>query len=125
LDPPAPSPRLCFEVGAEIARILKQSPWRAVLIGSSSWSHAGLTAKHHYLFPDVESDRKRFEDLRDGREGTWKDLSLTELESAGQQELLNWICLAGALSELNQHFEVLDFSDTFIFNSSKCTGISR
>jgi hypothetical protein len=124
-DPPAPSPRLCFEIGAATARILKESPWRCVLIGSSSWSHAFLTAKHHFLYPDVEADRRRFEELRDGKQHLWKDLDLAQVEASGQHELLNWVCLAGALTELGRKVEVLDYSETYIFNSSKCSVLGR
>ena len=46
-DPPAPSPRRCFELGRATARIFKDSPWRVVLMASSSWSHAFLTEKNH------------------------------------------------------------------------------
>lgn len=56
IAPPAPSPRRCFDLGKAVARIISDSPWRAVLIGSSSWSHAFLTRKHHGIYPDVESD---------------------------------------------------------------------
>ena len=55
-DPPSPSPRRCMEVGAATPRALKDSPWRVALIASSSWSHAFLTAKSHWLWPDQESD---------------------------------------------------------------------
>jgi len=119
-DPPAPSPRLCFDIGAETARIFRDSPWRVVLIGSSSWSHASLTAKHHYLYPDVEADRRRYQDLRAGRVGHWRDLALADIEAAGQHELLNWLPLAGAITELGYGIEVLDYSESYVFNSSKC-----
>jgi hypothetical protein len=124
-DPPAPSPKLCFEVGAAVARILRDSPYRAVLMGSSSWSHAFLTAKHNFLWPDVEADRARYEDLRDGRQASWKDLDLAQIEDSGQHELLNWVCLAGAITELGYQAEVLDFSETYIFNSSKCSIVAK
>jgi len=124
-DPPAPSPRLCFDVGAATARILKDSPWRAALIGSSSWSHAFLTAKNHFLYPDIEADRQRCEDLRAGRQHTWRDLCLADIEQAGQHEFLNWVCLAGAMTELGVKPDVLDFTESYIFNSSKCTVVGR
>ncbi len=63
-DPPAPSPRRCFELGRAVARLIRESPWRAVIIGSSSWSHAFLTAKNHYVYPDLASDRKRYEEVK-------------------------------------------------------------
>jgi hypothetical protein len=124
-DPPAPSARLCFEVGAATARALKDSRYRAVLLGSSSWSHAFLVDKHHMLWPDIEADRTRFEELRDGKASLWRDLSMKDIEEAGQQEFLNWICLGGALTELAYKPRIIDFIQTYIFNSSKCFMTAR
>jgi hypothetical protein len=119
-DPPAPSARLCFDVGAATARAIKDSRYRAVLLGSSSWSHAFLVEKHHMLWPDVEADRARYEELRDGKVHLWKDLAMKDIENAGQQEFLNWVCLGGALAELGYQPRIADFVQTYIFNSSKC-----
>jgi hypothetical protein len=124
-DPPAPSPRLCFEMGAATARIMAESPWRTVLIGSSSWSHAFLTAKNYFLYPDVVADRRRYEELCNGNQHLWREIALGELEASGQAEFLNWVCLAGAMTEVGAKAEVLDFSDSYIFNSSKCTMLAR
>src|SRR5262249_45588744 len=124
-DPPGPSPRLCFDIGAATARILAASPWRVGLVGSSSWSHAFLTPKNYYLWPDVEADRQRFEELRDGRQARWRDLDLAQIEESGQYELMNWIPLAGALTELGRHAEVVDYTESYVFNSDKCTILAR
>lgn len=124
-DPPAPSARLCFEIGAASARALKDSRYRAVLLGSSSWSHAFLVDKHHMLWPDIEADRARFEELRDGKAHLWRDLSMKEIGDAGQQEFLNWVCLGGALSALSFRPRIIDFIQTYIFNSSKCFMTAR
>jgi hypothetical protein len=70
-DPPSPSPRRCFAMGQASARVLKDSPWRVVLMASSSWSHAFLTEKNHYLYPDLESDRAMLEQLRAGEYTAW------------------------------------------------------
>ena len=51
VDPPGPNPSRCFDVGAAVARALADSPWRVALIASSSWSHAFLTTKHHWIYP--------------------------------------------------------------------------
>lgn len=120
-DPPAPSPRACFEIGRATARIMAASPWRVVLIASSSWSHGFLTAKHYGLYPDLEADLRRFEELRAGQQHLWRALSLAEIEDAGQAEFLNWVCLAGAMTQLGAKAEILDFTQSYIFNSSKCT----
>jgi hypothetical protein len=124
-DPPGPTPERCFALGRTVARLLKESPWRVVLMGSSSWSHAFLTEKHCWLYPDVESDRARLAELKAGRYTTWAGLDLAQVEEAGQHEILNWVCLAGAMTELNYRVEVLDFVETYVFNSSKCFAVFR
>ncbi|MDA1036639.1 MAG: extradiol ring-cleavage dioxygenase, partial [Chloroflexi bacterium] len=113
-----------FDISASTARIMRESPWRTAFIATSSWSHAFITEKHHFLYPDVEADIRRFEELRGGRFGSWRDINLAEIEACGQHELLNWVCLAGAMTELGATPEVLDFSPSYIFNSSKCTMVA-
>jgi len=54
---PAPSPARCFDLGQALARALKPSPWRIALIATASFSHAFLTKKNHFFYPDMESDR--------------------------------------------------------------------
>jgi hypothetical protein len=124
-DPPAPSPRRCFEVGQATARILKDSPWRVVLMASSSWSHAFLTGKNYWLYPDLEADRMLLEQLRAGEFRAWRDLSLANMEAAGQHEVLNWVCLAGAVAELGYKMHLLDWVETWLFNAPKCLAVFR
>jgi hypothetical protein len=109
-----------FDLGAAAARILKASPWRVALIVSSGWSHAFLTAKNYYLYPDTPSDQRLYEALRAGRYDEWRNYPPEAIEDSGQQELLNWMCLAGALSELGRTPRESTLIDTWIFNSSKC-----
>ena len=109
LSPPAPTPRRCFHLGASIARFFAASPWRVAMIGSSSWSHGSLTKKHHRLFPDLAADQRRFEELQSGEFRKWENLTEAEIDDSGQHELLNWICLAGAMAELNRSVEIVDF----------------
>jgi hypothetical protein len=122
-DPPGPAPARCFDIGAATARALAKSPWRVALIASSSWSHAFLTGKHEYLYPDVVSDRARYEELKDGRLSLWRNLTTGQLEDAGQQELLNWICLAGAMDALERKPSWVDFVETYIFNAPKAFAV--
>jgi hypothetical protein len=124
LDPPAPTPRRLFDLGAATARILADSPWRVALLASSGWSHAFLTGKNHYLYPDTPADRAMYEALRVGDYGVWRNTSAAAVEDSGQQELLNWMCLAGALKALGRTPAETDFIDTWIFNSSKAFLIS-
>jgi hypothetical protein len=122
-DPPSPSPARCFALGAAVARALAESPWRVALIGSSSWSHAFLCERNHWLYPDVASDRARFEELRDGHFDRWQTLATADLEAAGQHEFLNWVCLAGAMHALGRKAEIVDYVESYIFNSDKCFAI--
>jgi hypothetical protein len=119
LDPPSPSPARCFDLGRAVARVATESPWRVALIASSSWSHAFLTPKHHLLYPDVASDRAMYETLRAGDYEAWRRTPLATIEDAGQQEMLNWMCLAGAMAELGRRPSATDFVETYLFNSSK------
>ena len=120
LDPPAPTPRRLFDLGGATARILAASPWRVALLASSGWSHAFLTEKTHYLYPDTPADRRLYEALRGGDYQFWRNYAASAIEDSGQQEVLNWMCLAGALDELKRRPAEMEFIDTWIFNSSKC-----
>ncbi len=120
LDPPAPTPKRLFELGAATARILSESPWRVALLASSGWSHAFLTAKNHFLYPDTPADRRLYDALCSGAYEQWRNYSASAVEESGQQEMLNWMCLAGALSQLGRKPRESAFIDTWIFNSSKC-----
>ncbi len=120
LDPPAPSPKRLFDLGAATARILAASPWRVALVASSSWSHAFLVPKNHYLHPDTPADRQLFEAMRNGDYQTWRNYPASAIEDSGQQEVLNWSCLVGAMSELKCAPNYAELVETWIFNSSKC-----
>src|SRR2546426_6707037 len=120
LDPPSPAPWRCFDLGRAAARVMAESPWRVALIASSSWSHAFLTPKHHLLYPDVDADRALYDKLRVGDYEAWRGTSLPALEESGQEEMLNWMCLAGALAELDRQPAAPEVVPAFIFNSSKC-----
>src|SRR5213082_696816 len=120
VDPPGPNPSRCFDVGGAVAKILADSPWRVALVASSSWSHAFLTPKNHLLYPDVDADRALYEKLRVGDYEAWRTTPLERMEESGQQEMLNWMCLADAMAELDRRPDAARFIETYIFNSSKC-----
>jgi hypothetical protein len=122
-DPPSPSPRRCFDMGAAVARIAAESPWRIALVASSSWSHAFMVAKNYQLRPDTESDRKLYATLQSGDFRAWRDVPLESVEDAGQQEVLNWFPLAGAADELGWRPVYTDLVETEIFNSNKAFAI--
>jgi hypothetical protein len=112
-------------MGQATARVLKNSPWRVVIMASSSWSHAFLTEKNHWIYPDLESDRVMLEQLRAGDYAAWRNKPLAQMEQAGQQEVLNWTCLAGAMAELNYKANILDWVETWTFNAPKCMAVFK
>jgi hypothetical protein len=60
-----------------------------------------------------------YERLRDGDYQAWRTYPAQSVEDSGQQEILNWLCLVGALSALERKPQETGFVDTWIFNSSK------
>ena len=123
LDPPSPTPKRCMEVGAATVRAMREGPWRTALIASSSWSHAFLVDKHYQLYPDLAADRRLYETLRTGDYDSWRKTSLAAVEESGQQELLNWFCLAGAMEELGRKPDECEFVEAWAFNSNKCFAV--
>ncbi|MGF1598570.1 MAG: extradiol ring-cleavage dioxygenase [Acidimicrobiales bacterium] len=120
LDPPSPSPSRLMDVGGAVARALQASPWRVVLLASSSWSHAFLVDHNYRLRPDIPADRRLYDALVAGEFGTWAETPLSSVEHAGQQEVLNWWCLAGAARQLDLGGPAWStFIETQCFNSNK------
>ncbi len=118
-DPPSPSPKRMMQVGAATARALASSPWRVALIASSSWSHAFICDKTWRLRPDTESDRMLYDAMIANEYRVWQDRTLGEVEDAGQQEMLNWFALIGAMHEIGHKVVWSDLVETHIFNSNK------
>jgi hypothetical protein len=124
-DPPGPTPRRCMQVGAATVRALQDTPWRVAMIASSSWSHAFLTEKTIWLHPDMEGDRARFEELRRADWSAWRNLTTAQIEASGQQEMLNWMCLAGAMEELGRKPQIVDWIESWTNNSNKCLALFK
>src|SRR5262249_41342349 len=112
-DPPAPAPWRCMQVGAAIAEVMAASPYRVALIASSSWSHAFLSPKNGYLWPDHEGDRLLFDAVSRGDYGVSRQRSLAEMEYAGQHEMLNWMALIGAMEALDRRPVIQDYMETY------------
>jgi len=73
----------------------------------------------------LEADRAMLEHLRAGNYHAWRDTPLAQMEAAGQQEVLNWTCLAGAMAELDYKADILDWVETWTFNAPKCMAVFR
>jgi hypothetical protein len=118
-DPPAPAPWRLMQVGAQVARSLRSSPWRVSVIASSSWSHAFLTDHTWRLRPDTEADEALYEAMTRGDYDTWERTTSEQVEHAGQHEVLNWFALMGAARELAATPAWSNFVQTSVFNSNK------
>jgi hypothetical protein len=57
--------------------------------------------------------------MRAGDYESWRTTTLKAVEDAGQQEVLNWFTLAGAMEALGARLEWSEFVETHIFNSNK------
>ena len=121
--PSGPTPRSCFALGQKLREVLDARSERFVVLASSGWSHAFLTEKHWWLYPDREYDRARFEELESGNQRSWAELSNDSIYAAGDQEFRNWICMAGVVPERTP--EIVDYLETWIFNSQKCFALLR
>jgi hypothetical protein len=125
LDPPSPTPARCFALGAACVRALAASPWRVALVASSSWSHAFLTRKHCYLYPDHAADRALYDALCRGDYDVWRGYPLAAVEESGQHELLSWFCLVGAMAELGRRPDYTALLESYTMNSNKVIAIFR
>jgi hypothetical protein len=119
LDPPGPTPWRCFDMGAAIARVFARTDLRIALVASASWSHGFLAEKNHFLWPDEEADRRLYEAMKVGDFSVWRETSAASVEDAGQHEILNWMALMGAMSELDLTPDWTDLVETYAFNSNK------
>ena len=63
--------------------------------------------------------------MASGKLARWRDLTTEQIEDAGQQEFLNWVTLGGAMHELTREPEIIDYVESYIFNSDKCFAVFR
>jgi ketosteroid isomerase-like protein len=82
-----------------------------------------LTAKHNFLWPDLDADRLLYDALVRGDYATWRAVTTADIEASGQQEMLNWFCLAGAMQRLGRTASSSALVETALYNSNKCFAI--
>ena len=63
--------------------------------------------------------------LRAGDYESWRDVPREQLEASGQHEVLNWVCLVGAMAELGSKMELVDWVETWMFNAPKCLAVFK
>jgi hypothetical protein len=118
-----PSPARCFALGAAVARALAKEDKRIALVASSSWSHAFLNDKDWHLRPDTPADERLYDAFVRRDWDVWTSTTAEDVVAAGQHEMLNWFCLAGAMNELGMPLRWSEFLVTDAFNSNKCFAI--
>ena len=117
-SPPGPSPKSLYRLGKLVREIIDERPERVVIMTTSSWSHSFLTQKNEWLFPDRDTDRAHFEQLKAGEQYKWADITNNENEAAGGHEWKMWVALAGAME--GQTPTIVDYMESWVFNSDKC-----
>jgi hypothetical protein len=125
LDPPSPSPGRTMNIGRAVAEIIAESDFRVAVVASSSWSHAFLCDKTWRLRPDTDADRAYYQALLDNDFDLWRRASVSGLEDSGQQEMLNWFALMGAMEHLGKSPSWSTFIATDVYNSNKVFAIYR
>ena len=118
-DPPSPAPSRLIAFGAAVAEAALRSPWRVALMASSSWSHAFLCDHTWRIRPDISADRNLYQALESNNLDVWSSLTLEDLEHAGQQEMLSWCALVGAVKATQATLEWSMFVESYCFNSNK------
>lgn len=86
-----------FDLGAELAPICKERDHRVALIASSSWSHAFLNDSTYRLMPVFDFDKQMYAALQKNDYEYRRSRKLNELVETGNQEMLNWSFLMGAM----------------------------
>jgi hypothetical protein len=114
-----------MHVGATVAEVLSATPHRVALVASSSWSHAFLCDKTWRLRPDGEADLAFYRALEENDFDFWRKTSVAQLEESGQQEMLNWFCLLGAMEYLGRSVSWSRYVPTEVFNSNKVFALYR
>ena len=125
-DPPGPQPWRCFQIGAATARAFAASPMASRSDRLIELVASLLTAKKraHVSRCGVRQALLRSALLRAiGRPGA--KTTLEQAEDRGHHELLNWFCLAGAMSELNRKPDEAVFLESWITNSDKVFAVFR
>lgn len=98
---PRPRPKRAHEWGEVLGRFLEKREERIVLIGTGGLSHwTGVPGKANAI--DEDFDRMLMKLITEGNGQQMADYSIETLLDHGQHELLNWICVLGALGE-NHH----------------------
>jgi hypothetical protein len=119
------TPKEAFNLGVEMARAFKESPWRVAIVAACDWSHANDgPIDQGRLHPDIEADQARFEEWKNNKFDNWgESWTFEEMEEHAQWEMLVTIILAGAMTHIGAKVQYADFHPTWLFNDDFVTTI--
>jgi 2,3-dihydroxyphenylpropionate 1,2-dioxygenase len=93
--PPLPTAQRCADLGRAIGEIVKGRKERVAVIASGGMSHYPGTSKYHY--PEFNFDYWMIGELERGNINAVLDLTPTQLDEAGNTEMLNWATMFGMI----------------------------
>lgn len=125
VDPPAPPPWRCYDLGKAVAEIFRDSRWRVALIAGSSWSHGFMAPSTNYIWPNIAADRILAKELQAGNYQYWRNLKRDDMISWGNQEIVSWVALAGACEAVDLKPTFFDVQETWCFASTKVTAVFK
>ncbi|HYM00201.1 MAG TPA: hypothetical protein VEZ90_14710 [Blastocatellia bacterium] len=107
--PPLPSPKRCAALGREIANLVASRKEKVAIVASGGMSHYPGTWK--YGEPEYRFDRWVISELQRGNTSAIHELTVEQLDEAGNTELLNWATLLGAIG--SRRGELLQYTPTW------------
>jgi 2,3-dihydroxyphenylpropionate 1,2-dioxygenase len=96
--PPLPTARRCAALGREMAKIIKGRKERVAVIASGGMSHYPGTSK--YSSPEFDFDYWMIAELERGNIDAALDLTPTQLDEAGNTEMLSWAIMLGMIGSV-------------------------
>lgn len=106
--PPLPNPHRAAALGRAIAEIVADRRENVAVLASGGMSHYPGTWKHYR--PAYDFDRWCLKELENGRNNSFLDLTVQQLDEVGNTEMLPWAPVLGALG--TQHMEVYSYQET-------------
>lgn len=107
--PPLPTARRCADMGKAVAEVIKGRKERVAVIASGGMSHYPGT--HKYPNPEYDFDYWMIAELERGNINALLDLSPTQLDEAGNTEMLNWATMFGMIGAVPG--ELLQYTPTW------------
>lgn len=107
--PPLTTMRRCAALGREITKVIKGRNERVAVIASGGMSHYPGTSK--YSSPEFNFDHWMIAELERGNMDAVLDLTPTQLDEAGNTEMLTWATMFGMIGQVPG--ELLQYTPTW------------